>query len=213
MNNKDLVIVFVKNIKLGKVKTRLAKTIGDQGAFYVYSELVKITEQALEPLNIEKRIYFSEAVVNTKWPSLDKAVQQGKDLGERMKNAFSKGFEDGFERIVLIGSDLPDIKDVHIKNGLEALRTNNAVFGPAEDGGYYLIGLSKMTNYVFDNKPWSQPSLLQETLRELQENNITFSTLETLNDIDTFDDLQASNFYKSNIELQEKIKELYDKVY
>ncbi len=208
--SKELVIVFVKNIKLGKVKTRLAKTIGNQGAFEVYKELVDITKNALENLNTEKRIYFSEMVIETKWPNLYKAVQIGGDLGERMKNAFLKGFQDGFERIVLIGSDLPDINETHIKNGLEALKETDTVFGPAEDGGYYLIGLSKMNELVFNNKPWSQSNLLDETLHELKENNITFSTLETLNDIDTFEDLEASSFYKSNITLQEKIRHLHD---
>ncbi len=171
--SKELVIVFVKNIKLGKVKTRLAKTIGNQGAFEVYSELVKVTEIATEDLSVDKRIYFSDAVVDTKWKNDYKTVQQGIDLGERMKNAFKKGFEDGYKRIVLIGSDLPDITANHIKKGLNALKQNEVAFGPAEDGGYYLIGLSKMHNFVFDNKPWSETHLLEETLSELKEKQVT----------------------------------------
>ena len=208
--NKELVIVFVKNIKLGKVKTRLAKTIGNQAAFEVYKELVKVTEQATKELDTSICIYFSDALVDTKWNNANKAVQKGVDLGERMKNAFLKGFEDGYERIVLIGSDLPDINASHIKKGLEALENSEVVFGPAEDGGYYLIGMSKMNNKVFQNKPWSQSHLLSETLSELKQNNTTFSTLETLNDIDTFEDLEASDFYKNNTKLQHKIKQLND---
>ncbi len=208
--SKALVIVFVKNIKLGKVKTRLAKTIGNQGAFEVYSELVKVTEKATEQLLADKRIYFSDAIVETKWQNNYKAVQQGLDLGERMKNAFKKGFDDGYERIVLIGSDLPDITANHINKGLDALKENDMVFGPAEDGGYYLIGLSKMNTFVFKNKPWSQTHLLEETLQELNKKQVTFTTLETLNDIDTYEDLIASKFYQSNVQLQEKIKQLHD---
>lgn len=208
--SKALVIVFVKNIKLGKVKTRLAKTIGNQGAFDVYSELVKVTEHATENVSADKRIYFSDAVVDTKWKNDSKAVQQGIDLGERMKNAFQKGFEDGYERIVLIGSDLPDITANHINKGLDVLKENEVVFGPAEDGGYYLIGLSKMNKSVFENKPWSQTHLLEETLQELNKKQVTFTTLDTLNDIDTYEDLIASKFYQSNIQLQEKIKQLHD---
>jgi len=208
--SKELVIVFVKNIKLGKVKTRLAKTIGNQGAFEVYSELVKVTEKATEDLSVDKRIYFSDAAVDTIWKNDYKTVQQGVDLGERMKNAFKKGFEDGYERIVLIGSDLPDITANHINQGLEALKQNEVTFGPAEDGGYYLLGLSKMRNFVFDNKPWSETHLLEETLSELKENGVTYTTLNYLNDIDTYEDLIASKFYQSNIELQEKIKQLHD---
>lgn len=208
--SKELVIVFVKNIKLGKVKTRLAKTIGDLGAFEVYKELVEITEKATANVKADKRIYFSDAIINDKWKRFEKYVQQGSDLGVRMKNAFTKGFEDGYERIVLIGSDLPDINASNIVNGLKALETSQTVFGPAVDGGYYLIGLSKIHGCIFDDKPWSQSNLLQITLQELKDKNINYSILETLNDIDTFEDLIASEFYKSNLELQEKIKQLND---
>lgn len=207
---KSLVIVFVKNIKLGTVKTRLAKTIGDFGAFEVYSELVKITEKATQHLDIDKRIYFSNTVIDTKWKTDFKTVQNGVDLGERMLNAFKDGFEAGYEKIVLIGSDLPDINATHIKKGIEALTSCDVVFGPAEDGGYYLVGLSKMNTSIFTNKPWSQPNLLQFTLQELQTNNVSVSTLDTLNDIDTYEDLIASDFYKSNLKLQEKIQQLND---
>lgn len=205
-----LVIVFVKNIKLGTVKTRLAKTIGNIGAFEVYSELVKITEQATEELDIDKRIYFSNAVVESKWQSDYKTVQSGADLGERMLNAFKEGFKAGYKRIVLIGSDLPDINTTHIIEGLNALEETDVVFGPAEDGGYYLIGLSKIEESIFKNKPWSQSHLLNETLQELQTLKVSVSTLEPLNDIDTYEDLIASDFYKSNLKLQEKIQQLND---
>jgi len=207
---KELIIVFVKNIKLGKVKTRLAKTIGNQAAFEVYKELVKITEEATKNLSIDKRIYFSDAVVETKWNNHYKAVQEGIDLGERMKNAFKKGFEDGYNRIVLIGSDLPEIRDTHIKEGLDKLNDNPVVFGPALDGGYYLIGMSKMCSFIFEKKPWSTSNLLALTTQELTKNNIPYNLLEPLNDIDTFEDLEASIFYKSNNKLQLRIQELND---
>ncbi len=207
---KSLIIVFVKNIKLGTVKTRLAKTIGDYGAFEVYSELVKLTENATEHIAIDKRIYFSNTIVDTKWNGVYKTVQNGNDLGERMKNAFKEGFESGYEKIVLIGSDLPDINTKHIRNGIDALDHHEVVFGPAEDGGYYLVGLSKMNTSIFENKPWSQPNLLKVTAEELDQYNTSYTLLETLNDIDTYEDLIASDFYKNNIKLQEKLQQLND---
>jgi len=205
-----LVIVFVKNIKLGTVKTRLAKTIGDYGAFEVYTELVKITEKATSELKVDKRIYFSNALVDSQWQDNFKAIQNGVDLGERMLNAFKDGFKDGYKRIVLIGSDLPDISSKHIENGLKKLNDNKVVFGPAEDGGYYLIGLSELETCVFENKPWSQSDLLEVTLNELHQKGIKPGILDTLNDIDTYEDLIASDFYKSNQKLQEKIQQLND---
>lgn len=127
-----------------------------------------------------------------------------------MQNAFKDGFQDGYTDIALIGSDLPNLTAKHITNGLEALKQSETTFGPAEDGGYYLIGMTKMHDFVFENKPWSQPELLKTTLDQLQKQNVSFTLLETLNDIDTYEDLVASNFYKNNKELQNKIKELND---
>ncbi|WP_282136483.1 TIGR04282 family arsenosugar biosynthesis glycosyltransferase [Seonamhaeicola maritimus] len=208
--SKELVIVFVKNIKLGKVKTRLAKTIGNKAAFEVYKELVAITKKVIDSTKTDVRIYFSDVTVDSEWIGYSKAIQYGTDLGDRMQNAFNDGFNDGYNHIILIGSDLPDIKTKHIEKGLSALKENDTVFGPAEDGGYYLVGMSKMHNIIFQNKPWSQANLLEETLNELTRNSTTFTTLETLNDIDTFEDLEDSNFYKLNVELQDKIKQLND---
>ena len=210
--SKELIIVFVKNIKLGKVKTRLAKTIGNQGAFEVYSELVKITELATENMATDKRIYFSDVVIDSKWKNDYKTIQEGKNLGERMKNAFTKGFEDGYERIVLIGSDLPDISSEHIENGLKSLNSNAVVFGPAIDGGYYLIGMTEMYHSIFNNKPWSESNLLEVTLKELNQEKIPYTLLEALNDIDTFEDLENSSFYQHNEALQLKVKSLIDNV-
>ncbi|MBJ6369653.1 TIGR04282 family arsenosugar biosynthesis glycosyltransferase [Snuella sedimenti] len=207
---KALIIVFVKNIKLGKVKTRLAKTIGSQAAFEVYKELVEITEQATLNIPVDKRIYFSDAIIDSKWPNDYKTVQKGQNLGERMQNAFKKGFEDGYTHIVLIGSDLPDINAKHIEKGLQALNNTQVVFGPATDGGYYLIGQAKYHPFIFNNKPWSQTNLLDVTRLELEQKNISYTLLEALNDIDTYEDLIASNFYQSNEALKQKIQELND---
>lgn len=205
---ETLVIIFVKNIKLGTVKTRLAKTIGDHGAFEVYTQLVKLTEKATQNLSIDKRIYFSNDVEADLWSNEFKTVQKGKDLGERMYNAFKDGFEAGYKYVVLIGSDLPDISSETILKGVNALNTYPIVFGPAEDGGYYLIGLSKLIKSIFENKPWSQPKLLEYTTIELEKAGLKYELLETMNDIDTYEDLINSNLYKSNEKLQLKLNQL-----
>lgn len=204
--SKNLLIVFVKNIVLGKVKTRLAKTIGNDAAFSIYSELVAITEKATTKVKADKHIYFSDEVISSKWKNDKKFVQKGADLGIRMQNAFQNGFDKGYENILLIGSDLPNISEEIIETGFEKLQQNDVVFGPAEDGGYYLIGMSKMNTSIFENKPWSQSDLLAVTLQELEAQNQSVGLIETLNDIDTFEDLIASNFYKSNSRIQEIIK-------
>ncbi|MFY0603778.1 MAG: TIGR04282 family arsenosugar biosynthesis glycosyltransferase [Flavobacteriaceae bacterium] len=206
--SKNLLIVFVKNIILGKVKTRLAKTIGDVGAFSIYSELFAITERASLKVNVDRNIYFSDVIIPSKWEQDMKFVQQGEDLGMRMKNAFQHGFDKGYENIILIGSDLPNISKSIIDSGFEKLEHSDAVFGPAEDGGYYLIGLSKMNAAIFENKPWSQSALLDVTLQQLTAEETVFSLLTPLNDIDTFEDLVQSDFYKKNEQIQNIVKQL-----
>ncbi|WP_067147213.1 TIGR04282 family arsenosugar biosynthesis glycosyltransferase [Pseudotamlana agarivorans] len=188
--NKALVIVFVKNAKPGKVKTRLAKTIGNEKAVEIYQALLEITERATENILTDVSIHYSEFIDNSLWKGAHKTTQQGQDLGERMKNAFQNAFQQGYQRVVLIGSDLPSLTNEHLNNALENLLKTEVVFGPAQDGGYYLVGLSKMHACIFENKPWSQTQLLEVTLQELSEKNISVTKLETLNDIDTFEDLK-----------------------
>lgn len=203
--SKNLLIVFVKNIILGKVKTRLAKTIGDVGAFNIYYELFTITEKASQKVDINRHIYFSDVIIPSKWEGDKKFVQEGEDLGIRMRNAFQNGFDEGYENVILIGSDLPNISKEIIDSGFESLTKNEIVFGPAEDGGYYLVGMSNMNRSIFEDKTWSQSELLTITLSQLKEQQQSVGLIETLNDIDTFEDLIASDFYKNNPKIQEII--------
>jgi hypothetical protein len=204
---KNLLIVFVKNIILGKVKTRLAKTIGDVGAFNIYYELFSITEKASQKVNVDRHIYFSDVIIPSKWENDEKFVQEGNDLGEKMQHAFQEGFNQGYDNIILIGSDLPNISKEIIDSGFESLANNDVVFGPAEDGGYYLIGMSHMNTSIFEDKPWSQSALLEVTLSQLTKQEKSVGLIQTLNDIDTFEDLIASDFYKNNPKIQQIIQQ------
>jgi rSAM/selenodomain-associated transferase 1 len=207
MLQKKLFIVFAKNGELGKVKTRLAQTIGNEGALRVYLDLLQITEEVSSAVeNVYLRIYFSDYRLEDLWPGIEKYIQQGADLGQRMKNAFEQGFNDGFTSIVGIGADLPEITPMHISDAFHALESTDFVFGPALDGGYYLVGMSFDKGlYVFENKPWSTEDLFQLTKAEILENQHSMFELETLNDIDTLEDLKASAIaanYQEFIQLQ-----------
>jgi rSAM/selenodomain-associated transferase 1 len=194
MKSDKLLIIFVKNILLGKVKTRLAKSIGDKGAFEVYKELVEITESETNRLKgVDIQVYFSDVIIEEKWRGHEKFVQEGADLGERMKNAFKSGFDAGYKQVIGIGSDLPDLNADIILEGIDCLDDCNIVFGPAEDGGYYLLGMNQMNNCIFDDKEWSTEGLLENTLIELHEKNLSYKLLIELNDIDTIEDLMSSS--------------------
>jgi rSAM/selenodomain-associated transferase 1 len=184
----NLLIVFVKNGGPGKVKTRLAKTIGDENAFIIYQQLVEITKDAACNLKqIDVHVYFSENIEENDFNFATTFVQQGNDLGAKMKNAINNGLSIGYKKVVLIGSDLPDMSSSIIDESMEHLNNHDIVFGPAKDGGYYLVGMNKMYSTIFENKPWSTNELLKITINELSDKKIHL--LKTLNDIDDYDDL------------------------
>jgi rSAM/selenodomain-associated transferase 1 len=198
---KNLSIVFVRNPELGKVKTRLAKTIGDKKALNIYILLLKHTESVLQKVSSDKVVYYSEEIQNNDlWSDrcFQKKLQKGNDLGERMQHAFEMAFKEGYEKVVIVGSDLFDLKSAHIENAFKALENHNLVIGPSLDGGYYLLGMKVLHSAVFKNKQWGTDSVLETTLKNLEQENVKL--LEALNDIDTFDDLQR------HPELLKKIK-------
>jgi rSAM/selenodomain-associated transferase 1 len=190
---KNALIIFTRNAELGKVKTRLAKSIGDNKALTVYKHLLKHTEKESCAIEASKTVYYSVQIFhNDIWDDTvyTKELQRGTDLGERMLNAFKDQFEKGFERVIIIGTDLPKQSSEIIEKGFEILKTHDIVLGPAQDGGYYLLGMNRLEENLFKNKSWSSDILLKETILELTNKNLNFSLLETLNDIDTFEDLK-----------------------
>ncbi len=189
--SKNLLLIFTRNPELGKVKTRLAKTIGDEAALDIYKYLLNHTKQVTQNLSCDKAVYYSVKVrENDIWdaPVYQKHQQEGSDLGTRMYNAFQQAFSSGYEKIVIIGSDLPDITSKHINEAFEKLNSNDVVIGPAEDGGYYLLGMKKLHATVFQHKNWGTSTVRKDTLNDLQ--NETVHLLETLNDVDVFDDIK-----------------------
>ena len=118
----------------------------------------------------------------------EKKLQKGVDLGERMQHAFETAFEQGYQKVLIIGSDLFDLKSIHITTAFDALENHDLTIGPSLDGGYYLLGMKELYPAVFKNKKWGTDSILENTLKDLQQQNVKL--LEALNDIDTFEDLQ-----------------------
>lgn len=207
---KPLLIVFAKNLVAGRVKTRLAKTIGPAAALEVYKSLLQTTQKAAASLEIDTWVFYSDHLEEIPWPHAEAFVQKGSDLGQRMQNAFNDAFEAGYNSVVLIGSDLPDLSTTILNTAFLKLKTTETVFGPAEDGGYYLIGLRKMLPFIINNKPWSTPQLLKNTLQEIKEHQVSVELLDTLNDIDTFEDLETSGYLDKNTHLHQIISSTHD---
>ncbi|WP_298329944.1 TIGR04282 family arsenosugar biosynthesis glycosyltransferase [uncultured Dokdonia sp.] len=188
---KNIVLIFTRNPELGKVKSRLAKGVGQENALEIYKKLLSHTKDVVSTLNCTKRVGYSVKVRdNDMWDNaiFEKFQQEGEDLGVRMYNAFEKAFADGYDNVLIVGSDLYDLRASHINEAFDALHSNDAVIGPAQDGGYYLLGMSKLIKEVFYNKEWGGDTVFKSTM----DNLATLKThqLETLNDIDFAEDLK-----------------------
>ncbi|MDA7835883.1 TIGR04282 family arsenosugar biosynthesis glycosyltransferase [Salibacteraceae bacterium] len=194
MTENDRLIIFVKNPEIGRVKTRLAKTIGDEQALSIYQKLLLYTKEITKGLNADKSVYYSEHIDNNDlWDNMlfSKHLQRGDDLGERMQNAFADAFAQGKERVIIIGSDCLELETYIIKEAFAVLENNDVVLGPAKDGGYYMIGMTAFLPTLFEDKNWSTDDLLMDTILDLKKMNAKYYLLKTLNDIDTIEDLKA----------------------
>lgn len=193
----NALIIFIRNPQLGKVKTRLAKTVGSEKALEIYKALLLHTQSVTQNLDCDKFVFYDENIeTNDIWSGtlFENRTQFGNHLGEKMQNAFRHILDLGYKNCIIIGSDLFDLQANHIEIALNKLENNDVVIGPAEDGGYYLLGLKKIIPSIFKNKDWGTSTVLSDTLKDLENYKIEF--LETLNDIDTFEDLEKSSYYK-----------------
>lgn len=193
MATENLLMVFVKNPHRGKVKTRLAKTIGDEKALQVYRLLLDHTITIANRANCDKTIFYSDYIDETdlwKKEKFSQFVQEGNDLGERMYNAFKYIFSKKYKNIVIIGSDCLELNEHIITDAFAVLKDNEVVIGPAKDGGYYLLGMRKLYKELFINKSWSTENVLLDTLLDISRLNISMKLLPTLSDIDEEKDLE-----------------------
>lgn len=196
-STKNLLIIFTRNPELGKCKTRLAVKIGDQNALDIYNFLLAHTVDITKKLNVEKQVHYSVTVrENDVWNNaiFAKKLQKGTDLGERMHNAFAQGFADGFQNIIIIGSDMYDMEQSDLENAFAQLEEHNFVIGPAVDGGYYLLGMRKLNTSVFQNKNWGTETVLKDTLINLKNEKIKL--LEAKNDVDYYEDIKDIEAFK-----------------
>lgn len=194
MATEGLLMVFVKNPHRGRVKTRLAKTIGDEKALYVYRILLDHTITIAKGTNCDKAIFYSDYIDETDmWrkAKFSQFIQEGNDLGERMYNAFKYAFSKQYKRVVIIGSDCLELNEHIISEAFDLLKDNEVVIGPAKDGGYYLLGMQKPYKELFMNKQWSTENVLLDTLLDVSRLNISMKLLPTLSDIDEEKDLEV----------------------
>lgn len=191
---KQLLLIFIKNPELGKVKTRLAATIGDKETLHIYQQLLSHTREITFPLSCDKAVFYSDYIDNhDEWDNTvyKKFLQQGDDLGQKMLHAFKKGFEMGYESICIIGSDCYELSADSIIKALDLLNHHEIVMGPTLDGGYYLIGMNHLHEFLFRNKSWSTSSVMVDTVKDIEKNKLHAKLLGVLSDVDKEADLKT----------------------
>ena len=197
MNYQNALIIFIKNLVQGKVKTRLAAKLGDDKAFEIYQMLLAHTFNITNSLNCDKYVFYSDFIEqHDDWSKhgYTQILQRGNSLGKRMQNAFSQlvecnnSFDRNYDRAVIVGSDCAELQSFIIEDAFKALNKVDVVVGPASDGGYYLLGLKKMYEDLFRDIRWSTSTVLNETLAVCAAKGLSVHLLPILNDIDEEDD-------------------------
>ena len=187
-------IVILKNPVLGKAKTRLAVSIGDEKALEVYRLLCEHTLRVAELADCDVTLFFSdhneEAIGSVSLDGFRQKIQEGNGLGARMKNAFKEVKAKGASSVVIIGSDCPLINPEILHQAFAHLALSDFVIGPATDGGFYLMGMNELHDELFLNT-YSHSEVRKETLSAADHIGLASSVMQELSDLDTVEDLEG----------------------
>lgn len=189
MTNKVALIIMIKNPVLGKAKTRIAKTTGDEEALRIYKLLLAHTRAVTTATHVDRYLYYSDYIEEDDWSDhkYNKRVQTNGDLGARLRAAFSE-LSHEYDKMLVIGSDCAEITPDHIHSAAEALDHYDIVIGPVHDGGYYLLGMKGYHPEVITDIDWSTDAVTAQTLSKAKQKDLSYHKIETLHDIDYHED-------------------------
>jgi rSAM/selenodomain-associated transferase 1 len=189
--------IFARAPVLGEVKTRLGKTIGEQGALAAHQQLVQLALSQLARVpGLDSQLWIAGSVDDpgvVRWSrqwQLPVFAQQGDDLGARMQHAVDACLADQSLALV-VGTDCPAITAAYVSAAIGVLERCDLVLGPAEDGGYGLIGLRKPAPELFNDMQWGSDGVLARTLERASKNGLSYQMLETIWDVD-----EASDWFR-----------------
>ena len=208
--NKNALLIFVKAPLPGKVKTRFLPDLTREQALKLYRAFVEDLISRLKSSTLfDMHIFFYpekafSIIENWLGHELYFHPQKGNNLGERISNALEWSIKQGYQKSILIGSDIPVLNEYKIENAFQKLNQSDVVIGPAMDGGYYLIGMKKYFPELFCNIKWSTDTVLNDTLKLIEFNKLSYFQQPTENDIDTFSDvLQLWEVFRQNVTFHE----------
>ncbi len=196
MQLSQKLIIFTRFPEAGKTKTRLISTLGPEGAAQFQKEMTEATLKTVNGLkntSIEIRFEGGDKGLIKNWLGKQFSIEpQGPgDLGKKMERAFEESFDEGKNRIIIIGTDCPSITPEIIQNAFMALNDNDLALGPAKDGGYYLIGLRNKVPQLFQDIRWGTEEVFQKTFDVAKKLGLGIYLAETLSDIDRPEDLHV----------------------
>jgi rSAM/selenodomain-associated transferase 1 len=194
----DVLGVLAKFWQPGRVKTRLARSIGPEAAARMYHVALTTTLARLSQLAGRRTLVFTPEQHRNDFAALGPVAtgawslrpQVTGDLGERMAGFFAEAFGQGADHVVLLGSDSPTVPLTYIRRAFELLRDHDVVLGPSRDGGYYLVGQSSPQGDMFAHIDWSTAQVWPQTLARLDSLDVSLAALPEWYDIDTIDDLR-----------------------
>ena len=199
--NSCAILIFCKYPIPGQVKTRLGNEIGHDTAAEVYRRMVDHTLKEVStvkgnctPLIFHAHEQDQANIENWLGRYGECTAQKGDTLGDRMSNAFETCFDSGYNKALVIGTDCPDLTHRHLEDTFQKLEEHEVVIGPTEDGGYFLLGLTKPRPELFRDMPWSTDQVFSKTRERLTTRNISHHHLESLRDLDFKEDF---DFYVS----------------
>ncbi len=178
-------IVFLRLPEKGKVKTRIASSLGQDAALVIYKEMTDITLQMVSNLAMQVYLFYEGGLpdLSNRKPSFQYLSQPPGNLGEKMHHAFEITLQK-HKKAIIIGSDCPALTVADVNEGNSKLDTTDIVIGPSADGGYYLLGCKEVIPPLFKNIHWSSSSVLDDTIDIIKSQHRNYYLLRTLNDID-----------------------------
>jgi hypothetical protein len=191
--NPNVLIIFAKTPDPRSVKTRLKGHLTNEERVGLYEEMLRDTVQRLQFIpEVDTVICYTPESGEQYFSifGLTTFVQKGNDLGERMYNAFEKVFKKGYKRAALVGVDIPGLNATIVSGAFRMLENMDVVFGPANDGGYYLVAMNSPLKDIFSGVVWSSERTLLESVKKAESLGLRVGFTEELIDIDTIDDLR-----------------------
>lgn len=200
-NPDTALLIFAKAPVVGRVKTRMQPPLSNEESLILHKALLRLTLAKVRTLNssdIAQVLYLTGNLADAQRHRLNLALapefqvetQVGRDLGERLVNALQKKFDEGFKKVIFIGTDTPLLSAKEIRDAADELSHCDVVIGPAADGGYYLIGFSASIPAILEGIDWGSPRVYRQTVDLMRLHGVRWKPLVVESDLDTFENLK-----------------------